>query len=539
MGRRWISSIALALLLLLVAAPPPRAGAGAADQTRQTAPPAPSQIASMAQILVWPAVIMFGIAAYTLVALRRRSSPGHDRIGQASHAGEYTKARTASTARATETRFTDVAGCDEAVEELAEIVTFLNRPEAFTRIGARMPRGVVLHGPPGTGKTLLARAVAGEAGVPFFAASAAEFVEVYVGTGAARVRDLFARARASESGAIVFIDELDAIGRRRADSGFGGNQEREVTLNQLLIELDGFAGSERVISIAATNRLDVLDPALLRPGRFDRQVAIDPPGQQGRLAILRLHAAGKPLAEDADLEALAAVTAGSSGATLGLIINEAAIVAARDGRSLITPDDLAEGHLRAALGPRKREQAWAAEEAEAVAWHEAGHALAAELQGDQPKPQIVSARPRGRAGGVALIGQSDQMLMTPDQVAARLVVAMAGRAAEILRNGTISSGAAADLEVANGLARDAVERFGFSAVVGSLVASWPGGQAAEVTRARVDEEVERAVSEAQERALALLSPHRSALANLAAALVEQDQVRRPQLLEILASNRAA
>jgi cell division protease FtsH len=531
--------LALAMILLAAVLLTPSAARADAPPTR----PTPSSLAATAprkptllEILIWPGVVLTGIVVFAFVAMKRPRTERGGMHGQAAHASAYTKVRSGVAVATPTTSFRDVAGCEEAIEELEEVVAFLDRPECFARVKARMPRGVILHGPPGTGKTLLARAVAGEAGVAFFAASGSDFVELYVGTGAARVRDLFQRARTAEGGAVVFIDEIDAIGRRRSDGRFSGSDEREVTLNQLLVELDGFEALDNVVVIAATNRLDVLDPALLRPGRFDRQISIDPPGERGRLAILRIHAAGMPLANPADLEALARVTGGSSGSQLALIVNEAAIVAARDGRATITADDLGEGHLRALMGPRKREFVHGPDEREAVAWHEAGHALAAELLDDHAKPQVVTARPRGRAAGLALFGQADQALMAPRHVRARLIVAMAGRAAELLHDGSISSGAAQDLAAANELARTAVERLGFSELVGSLVSSPHDMPFAEETRARMDAEVGRLVREAQEEALALLTPHRATLDRLAVALLEHDQLDRVHFLRIVGSS---
>jgi cell division protease FtsH len=526
-----IAAIVLAPAAALADPAPTRPAPSSSAAPALTAPRKPTLL----EVLIWPGVVLTGIVAFAFVAMRRPRAEGSAGMrGQTAHASAYTKVRNGVAVTTPSTSFRDVAGCEEAIEELQEVVAFLHHPETFARVKARMPRGVILHGPPGTGKTLLARAVAGEAGVAFFAASGSDFVELYVGTGAARVRDLFQRARAEQDGAVVFIDEVDAIARRRSDGRFSGSDEREVTLNQLLVELDGFESLANVVVIAATNRLDVLDPALLRPGRFDRQISIDPPGERGRLAILRIHADGMPLANPADLEALARVTGGSSGSQLALIVNEAAIVAARGGRATITADDLGEGHLRALMGPRKREFVHGPSEREAVAWHEAGHALAAELLTDHAKPQVVTARPRGRAAGLALFGHADQALMAPKHVHARLIVAMAGRAAELLHDGTISSGAAQDLAAANDLARTAVERLGFSELVGSLVSS-PNDHMpfAEETRARMDAEVGRLVREAQAAAIELLTPYRATLDRLAVALLEHDQLDRPHFLRIV------
>ena len=393
-------------------------------------------------------------------------------------------ARSARTPRSSRppVRFDDVAGCDEAVEELREVVVFLTEPERFLKVGARMPRGVILHGPPGTGKTLLAKAVAGESGVPFFALSGSDFVDTFVGVGASRVRDLFALARKSEKGAIIFFDEIDAIGRARGGGASGADSEREGTLNQLLVELDGFGDRDRVVVVAATNRLDMLDAALLRPGRFDRRVQVGLPAEAGRLSILRLHSKGMPIAEPSSLEALARVTAGFAGADLSNMVNEAAIMAARDGREVILPHDLDEGMLRAVAGPQKADRRLAEGELEIIAWHEAGHALAAELCPTHQKAQRVTILARGDAGGLALYGNLDRALISQQHLHERMVVAMAGRAAEQIRFGMISSGAANDLEQVNRMAREAVERLGFSPRVGQIIST--SGRTRSRSRAR-------------------------------------------------------
>jgi cell division protease FtsH len=428
-------------------------------------------------------------------------------------------------------RFADVAGCDEAVEELAEIGEFLREPSRFAAVGARMPRGVILHGPPGTGKTLLAKALAGEATVPFFAVSAAELVEVYVGTGPARVRDLFAQARREPDGAVIFFDEIDAIGRARS-GGQGSSSEHEATLNQLLVELDGFGSSERIVVLAATNRLDILDQALLRPGRFDRHVRVDLPAERGRLAILRLHARGKPLADPGALVGLARVTGGMSGASLENILNEAAIMAARERRDVIDAADLTEGQLRALAGPRRRDAPLRPDERVAIAWHEAGHALAAELCPTHEKTQRVTILARGQTGGLALYGRGDRALHTPQMLHERMIVALAGRVAEELCTGTLSSGAANDLEVATGLARDAVTRLGFSAQARGTTAT-DGWVSSETRRERIDEEVDRLIADAHDAATRLLHRHTRELETLAEALLSEEQLDRPALEAIL------
>jgi cell division protease FtsH len=462
----------------------------------------------------------------------RRSRPGGRGGGSAASHGRMRKnAKVTPPA----VRFTDVAGCDEAVEELQEVVTFLRAPMRFTRVGARMPRGVILHGPPGTGKTLLAKAVAGEAGCAFYAVSGSDFVDTYVGVGASRVRDLFTEARKQEDGAIIFFDEIDAIGRARGGGMQGGDSEREATLNQLLVELDGFGTRERVVVIAATNRVDMLDPALTRPGRFDRRVQVGLPAEAGRLAILRLYAKDKPLEDPESLERIAVVTGNFAGADLANLLNEAAIMAARDDRLRITAADLDEGMLRAIAGPEKRDRRLAEGELETIAWHEAGHCLAAELCPTHAKTQRVTILPRGDAGGLALYGTEDRSLTSPQQLHERIVVAMAGRAAEEIGFGQISSGAANDLEQCTRMARTAVEQLGFSTLVGQLSLSGPAGQGpmSERTRRAVESEVAEMVQAGYRDALAMLREHRDDLARLAATLLEREQIDRDDIEGLL------
>lgn len=412
-------------------------------------------------------------------------------------------------------RFADVAGCDEAVHEAAELVEFLKAPDAYRRLGAKMPSGLMLYGPPGTGKTLLAKAVAGEAGASFFAMSGSDFVEMYVGVGASRVRDLFAKARQGTP-AIIFIDEVDAIGAKRGGGADGGqsNRESDQTLNQLLVEMDGFSGNERVLVIAATNRLDTLDPALLRPGRFSRHIHVGAPSEEGRLAILGVHSKGKPLADDVDLPQLAKVTAGSSGAELAEMLNEGAIMAARAERSVITHEDLFEGFLRVVAGPRKASAMLAAGEKEAVAYHEAGHVLTAELCPTVDKTLHATINPRGQAAGFAVVGRSDRALHTAQHIHEQLIYILGGRAAEHVIYGTVSSGAANDLEKANQIARAAVEQYGLSAAVGQVV-----GMRSDVAMATADSEVRRIVEEAYRDSIALVEEHREQLERLTQALL--------------------
>ncbi|WP_217915896.1 ATP-dependent metallopeptidase FtsH/Yme1/Tma family protein [Miltoncostaea marina] len=479
------------------------------------------------------AVIAALFVGSVMLIRRARGGGAGGRGGAAGHG----KIRKNAQVEPPSVRFGDVAGCDEAVEELREVVTFLREPERFRRVGARMPRGVILHGPPGTGKTLLAKAVAGEAGVPFFALSGSDFVDTFVGVGASRVRDLFATARKSETGAIIFFDEIDAIGRARGAGMSGADSEREGTLNQLLVELDGFGARDRIVVVAATNRLDMLDAALLRPGRFDRRVQVGLPAETGRLAILRLHSRGMPIAEPESLARLAAVTAGFAGADLANIVNEAAIMAARAGRGTILGEDLDEGLLRAVAGPQRADRRIAEGELETIAWHEAGHALAAELCPTHHKAQRVTILSRGDAGGLALYGSQDRALTSQQHLHERMVVAMAGRAAEQIRFGIISSGAANDLEQVNGMAREAVERLGFSPRVGQIItSSGPHGStplSGEVRRI-IDEEIGRMVDAAYADAVALLTDHREELDALAELLLAQEQIDRADIDLLLA-----
>lgn len=435
--------------------------------------------------------------------------------------------------------FKDVAGCDEAIAEVSEFLAFLKDPLPFKKVGASMPRGIILHGPPGTGKTLLAKALSGESGCAFFAVSGSEFVERYVGVGASRVRELFQDARAQEEGAVIFIDEIDAIGKSRGSGGFAGaNDEREQTLNQLLVEMDGFKNDERVVVVAATNRLDTLDTALLRPGRLSRHVYIGLPALKGRKQILEVHAKGKPLADDVNLEDLAEYTAGSSGADLANMLNEAAIMTARDNRDEISDSDLREGHLRAIAGPEKQDSAMLEEERQVVAYHEAGHVLTAELCPEHDKAQRATIKPRGQAGGLAVYGQKDRALQSADFIHQRLIVALGGRAAEAVVFGHVTSGAANDLQMANHIARQAVEELGFSPEAGQLVRV-SHERFADSTKHVLDSEVERLVAEAYNDALDLLAAERPALDRLAEKLLEAEDIDRLEISAALAGSQVA
>jgi cell division protease FtsH len=482
-----------------------------------------SETSTLVKALAFLAPLLVIAALFGVLNIRRRRMGGQT---AGSGLPNMSLRATAQVAEVPTERFTDVAGCDEAVEELDEIVSFYRDPERFSHLGAKLPSGIMLYGEPGTGKTLLAKALAGEAGIPFFATSGSDFVEKFVGVGAGRVRELFERARRHPQGAVIFIDEIDAVGRARG--GGDTNGEREQTLNQILVELDGFSTTDRIVCIAATNRLDVLDPALLRPGRFGRHVSVPLPSAPGRAAILRVHSAGKPLATEVDLDELAGTMGGLSGAQLAEVVNEAAIMAGRGGSSEIRRRDFREGFLRVLAGPRRRNAPLADGELEVIACHEAGHVLSAEYSEHYEKAQQVTVEPRGSAMGLAVYGQADRALHDPDYLHEALMATLAGRAAEQLVFGRISSGAANDLQKATELARRAVEELGFSPRLGQIVA----GRApfSESTRTIVDSEIERMVADAYSDALALLAAHRPELDRLRARLLESRDLERVDIL---------
>ena len=426
------------------------------------------------------------------------------------------------------TRFADVAGCDEAVEELAEIVEFLRTPERFAVVDARMPAGLLLSGPPGTGKTMLARALAGEAGVRFYAVSASEFVEKFVGVGASRVRDLFRRALANAP-AVIFIDELDAIGKSR--TGHEGSSEHEQTLNELLVQMDGFVASDHLVVVGATNRPDVLDDALLRPGRFSRQISVGLPSVEGRQTILAVHGASKPFAPDVDLSAIAAMTAGFSGAQLAELLNEAAIMAARENRPTIEAADVREGLRRVIAGPRRRSAPIGAGELEKIAYHEAGHVVCAELCERHENAQHVTIDPRGQAMGFALFGNEDRALHDEEHLHEAMVTALGGRAAEQLVFGRVSSGAKNDLEKASAIARTAVTEYGMTSRIGQFAGD--GRLLSNQSRSLIDREVERLVAAAYADSLRLLDANRPALDALAARLLDARELERIDIVTAL------
>jgi cell division protease FtsH len=451
-------------------------------------------------------------------------------IGQ-SRARMYTEERPKVT-------FADVASNEEAKEDLREIIDYLKEPSRYQRVGARIPHGVLMSGPPGTGKTLLARAVAGEARVPFFTVSATEFVEMFVGVGAARIRDLFERAK-KVAPSIIFVDEIDTIGRQRSGNvSIGGNDEREQTLNQLLVEMDGFEKDQSVIVIAATNRPDILDPALLRPGRFDRRVEVALPDREGRLSILKLHATKIAIGPNTDLEAIARRTPGFSGADLANLINEAALAAARGGRSQVTQPDLEFAYDKVLLGARRR-FALSEEDKKRVAVHEGGHAMVAYFTPGADPLEKVTIVPRGRALGVTQFSEDDRFNIPEHYVRARLAVALGGRSAEQLALGEVSSGAENDLEVATAYARRMVERWGMGEELGPVSFPRDGGSpmgpsAGPGMAERADREVIRILKDAERAALHTLSEHRAALDALAQALLERETVDKSEVDEIVA-----
>jgi len=439
--------------------------------------------------------------------------------------------------------FADVAGCDEAVEELQEIKEFLENPTRFQSMGAKIPKGVLLYGPPGTGKTLLARAVAGEAGAPFFSISGSDFVEMFVGVGASRVRDLFEQAKAAAP-AIVFVDEIDAVGRHRGAGLGGGHDEREQTLNQLLVEMDGFDPRSGVILIAATNRPDILDPALLRPGRFDRQIVVDRPDIAGRKAILEVHAKGKPLADGINLEVLAKRTPGFTGADLANLMNEAALLSARRDLERIGMMQLDEAIDRVLAGPERRTRVMSEQEKRVIAFHEAGHALVARVLPDGDDVHKVSIVARGRALGLTWFLPEDRYTHSKAQLRAQMASTLGGRSAEELVFGEVTTGAANDIEKCTEIAKAMVTQYGMSSVLGPRKFGQEQGEVflgrdagqqrdySDDVAAQIDGEVNALIDRAHDEALAILVAHRNTLDALANALIERETVEDVELAEL-------
>lgn len=446
--------------------------------------------------------------------------------------------------------FQDVAGADEAKQELEEVVEFLKQPKKFNDLGARIPKGVLLYGPPGTGKTLLARAVAGEAGVPFFSISGSDFVEMFVGVGASRVRDLFEQAKKSAP-CIVFIDEIDAVGRQRGAGVGGGHDEREQTLNQLLVEMDGFAANEGIIIIAATNRPDILDPALLRPGRFDRQIVVDKPDVRGRLAILKVHTKGKPIAGDVDLDILSRRTPGFTGADLSNLVNEAALLAARRNKKQIFMGELEEAIERVIAGPERRSHVMSDEEKKLTAYHEGGHTLVGMMLEHADPVHKVTIIPRGRAGGYTLmLPKEDRNYATRSELLDRLKVAMGGRVAEEVVLKEISTGASQDIQQASRIVRSMVMQYGMSEVLGPV--SYGEGAEHQVFLGRdinhqrnyseevaseIDKEVRRYIEEAYEACRKIIIENRDKLDLIAQELIERETLTASELEELMTTGK--
>ena len=435
-------------------------------------------------------------------------------------------------------RFSDVAGAEEEKQELVEVVEFLKDPKRFTKLGARIPAGVLLEGPPGTGKTLLAKAVAGEAGVPFFSISGSDFVEMFVGVGASRVRSLFEDAKKAAP-AIIFIDEIDAVGRQRGVGLGGGNDEREQTLNQLLIEMDGFEGNEGIIVIAATNRSDVLDPALLRPGRFDRKVLVGRPDVKGREAILKVHAKNKPLADDVDLKLVAQQTPGFVGADLEKVLNEAALVAARRNKSVIDASDIDEAEDRVIAGPSKKDKTVSQRERELVAYHEAGHTIVGLVLSNARVVHKVTIVPRGRAGGYMIaLPKEDQMLLSKEDMKEQLAGLMGGRVAEEIIFNVQTTGASNDFEQATQMARAMVTEYGMSEKLGPVQyegnhamfgAQSPQKSISEQTAYEIDEEVRSLLNEARNKAAEIIQSNREPHKLIAEALLKYETLDSTQI----------
>ncbi len=497
-----------------------------------------------------PALLMVGLLIFGWTMMRRSiNSMG----GGAMNFGKARVKQQADDKR--KTTFADVAGADEEKEELAEIVEFLKSPKKYKELGARVPKGVLLVGPPGTGKTLLARAVAGEAGVPFFSISGSDFVEMYVGVGASRVRDLFDQAKKSAP-CIIFIDEIDAVGRQRGAGLGGGHDEREQTLNQLLVEMDGFGVNEGVIMIAATNRPDILDPALMRPGRFDRQVVVNYPDIKGREAILKVHAKGKPLAPDVDLAVIAKSTAGFTGADLENLLNEAALLAARKNYHSITMPEIEEATIKVVVGTEKRSHVISDYDKKITAYHEAGHAVVSYFCPTQDPVHLISIIPRGRAAGFTMnLPTQDKTHMSRKEMLEDITVLLAGRAAEALVLDDICTGASNDIERATEMARSMVTKYGMSEKLGPILYGSSAGNEvflgrdfghtrnySEEIAAQIDAEINQIIQNCYKDTETLLTTHMEKLHEVAAFLVEHEKMEADafkQMMEAVPATESA
>ena len=500
-------------------------------------PPSRSSLWPNLLTTMLPILVLLGL---WMLMLRQAQSGSNQAMSFGkSRARLHTEAKTRVT-------FDDVAGVDEAKEELEEIIEFLRHPKKFQALGAKIPRGVLLVGPPGSGKTLLAKAIAGEAGVPFFSISGSEFVEMFVGVGASRVRDLFDQAKKSAP-CLVFIDEIDAVGRQRGAGLGGGHDEREQTLNQLLVEMDGFDPNSGIIVIAATNRPDILDPALLRPGRFDRRIVVDNPDSKGRRAILDVHVRGKPIAEDANLDVLAKRTPGFSGADLANTVNEAALLAARRGKKRIGMSEFDEAIERVIAGPQRKSRILGPKERELTAYHEGGHALLGKLLPHANPPHKVTILPRGMALGYTIpLPPEDKYTVTRSEILANITAILGGRVAEEIVFGEITTGAANDFEKATELARKMVTEFGMSDKLGPLTLGTKHGPVflgRDLVESRnysdeiayeIDKEVRRIIDECYGRARTVLTDHREILDRVARALLERESLESDQLNALIA-----
>jgi len=454
------------------------------------------------------------------------------------------RARVANEDGKLKVRFSDVAGADEEKAELEEIVQFLKEPKKYVELGARIPKGVLLVGPPGTGKTLLAKAVAGEAGTPFFSISGSDFVEMFVGVGASRVRDLFDQAK-KNAPCIIFIDEIDAVGRHRGAGLGGGHDEREQTLNQLLVEMDGFGVNEGVIILAATNRPDILDPALMRPGRFDRQVVVSYPDIKGREEILKVHSKNKPLAPDVDLKDIAKTTPGFTGADLENLLNEAALLAARKNRKDISMTEIKEANYKVMMGPEKKSRVISDKEKKLTAYHEAGHAITVRVVSTTVKVDRVTIIPSGRAGGfTSFKPDEDRQYVTKSQLMEQIIISLGGRAAEELVLGEISTGAANDLKQANNIARNMITKYGMSEELSNLVFGDENDEVflgksyahtrnySEEISAKIDAEVKKIIDEAYAKAKEILTENRQRLEDITQALLDKERLEADEFEEI-------
>ena len=497
--------------------------------TLETTVPEPETVSWWVSML--PTLLMVLIIGFFWFSFMRQQTGGRGGIGS------FGKSRAKSMGdMKNKVTFENVAGADEEKKELEEIVEFLKNPKKFIDLGARIPKGVLLVGPPGTGKTLLAKAVAGEAGVPFFSISGSDFVEMFVGVGASRVRDLFEQARKNLP-AIIFIDEIDAVGRQRGAGLGGGHDEREQTLNQLLVEMDGFGTNEGIIMIAATNRPDILDPALLRPGRFDRQVVVNYPDQKGREAILKVHSKNKPVDSTVSLEKVAKATYGFTGADLENLMNESAILSARRDKTTITSDEIDEAMLKVVMGPEKASKEHNEENKKKTAYHEAGHALAARLLPTQDTVHQVSIIPRGRAGGFTLsLPDTDKSYISKNEMLESIVMMLAGRAAENIVFNDINTGASSDLDKATSTARKMVMQYGMSDKLGYVTFTdgdhevflgrdlSQGRNYGEKVASLIDDEIKSIIDSCYEKCEKLLTENRDKLDNIANALIEHEKL---------------